>query len=228
MSEYVSERGLGTPATRAAIIERIIKVGFVERKGRSCLQGKQLVSTDKGKTVIALLPDEVKSIEMTAAMELQLSAVENGTASAEDVVNGINTKIRSIIALENGRKHVSLAPPREPLGRCPQCGDRSPAGRNVFKFTKDGNTVFYCENSPKSCFFRIYEDDYFFTSKGKKLTESTIKALLEKGKSKICGFKSERTGKTYDAVISFGDSWTDKKGNKRVGFDMQFDDKRKK
>ncbi|MCM1277142.1 MAG: DNA topoisomerase 3, partial [Lachnospiraceae bacterium] len=149
LSEYVSERGLGTPATRAAIIERVIKVGYVERKG------KQLVSTDKGKTIISLLPDEVKSVEMTAAMELQLSAIENGTASADDVVRGINAKIRSIIALENGKKHTSLAPPREPLGKCPKCGG------GVFKFTKDGKTVFYCENSPKTCFFRIYEDDYF-------------------------------------------------------------------
>lgn len=69
LSEYVSERGLGTPATRAAIIERIIKVGYIERKG------KQLLSTDKGRKVISLLPDEIKSIEMTAAMELQLSAI---------------------------------------------------------------------------------------------------------------------------------------------------------
>ena len=182
LSEYVSERGLGTPATRAAIIERVIKVGYVERKG------KQLVSTDKGKKIIALLPDEVKSVEMTAAMELQLSAIENGTANADDVVSGINAKIRSVIALENGKAHTSLAPPCEPLGKCPKCGG------NVFKFTKDGKTVFYCENSPKTCFFRIYEDDYFFKSKGKKLTESIMKTLLARGKAKISGFKSEKTG----------------------------------
>lgn len=221
LSEYVSERGLGTPATRAAIIERVIKVGYVERKG------KQLVSTDKGKKIIALLPDEVKSVEMTAAMELQLSAIEKGTISANEVVNGINAKIRSIIALENGRRHTSLAPPREPLGKCPKCGDRSPAGGNVFKFTKDGKTVFYCENSPKSCFFRIYEDDYFFTSKGKKLTESIMKTLLTRGKAKISGFKSEKTGKTYDAAVSFKDR-TDKNGDPRVGFAMEFDNKPKK
>ena len=215
LSEYVSERGLGTPATRAAIIERVIKVGYVERKG------KQLVSTDKGKTVISLLPDEVKSVEMTAAMELQLAAVENGTISANEVVNGITAKIRSVIELENGKKHTSLAPPREPLGKCPKCGG------NVFKFTKDGKTVFYCENSPKSCFFRIYEDDYFFTSKGKKLTESIIKTLLTRGKAKISGFKSEKTGKTYDATISFKDR-TDKNGDPRVGFAMEFDNKPKK
>ena len=215
LSEYVSERGFGTPATRAAIIERVIKVGYVERKG------KQLVSTDKGKTVISLLPDEVKSVEMTAAMELQLAAVENGAISANEVVNGITAKIRSVIELENSKKHTSLAPPREPLGKCPKCGG------NVFKFTKDGKTVFYCENSPKSCFFRIYEDDYFFTSKGKKLTESIIRTLLTRGKAKISGFKSEKTGKTYDATISFKDR-TDKNGDPRVGFAMEFDDKPKK
>ena len=184
-------------------------------------KGKQLISTDKGKKVISLLPDEVKSIEMTAAMELQLAAIENGTISANEVVNGINAKIRSIIALENGRKHASLAPPREPLGKCPKCGG------NVFKFTKDGKTVFYCENSPKTCFFRIYEDDYFFTSKGKKLTESIMKTLLTRGKAKISGFKSEKTGKTYDAAVSFKDR-TDKNGQKRVGFAMEFDNKPKK
>lgn len=215
LSEYVSERGLGTPATRAAIIERIIKVGFVERKG------KQLVSTEKGKTVIKLLPDEVKSIEMTAAMELQLSAIENGTAAADEVVSGIISKINSVIALENGKQHISLAPPREPLGICPKCGGK------VFKFVKDGNAVYYCENSPKTCYFRVYEDDYFFSSKGKKLTESTIKTLLSKGKVRINGLKSERTGKTYDAVISFGMDWIDKKGNSRIGFAMQFDSKPK-
>lgn len=221
LSEYASERGLGTPATRAAIIERIIKVGYVERKGKAEAAPSQLVSTDKGKKIIALLPDEVKSVEMTAAMELQLAAIENGTISADEVVSEINEKIRSIIALENGKKHISLAPPREPLGKCPKCGG------NVFKFTKNGKTVFYCENSPKTCFFRIYEDDYFFTSKGKKLTESIMKTLLTRGKAKISGFKSEKTGKTYDAMISFKDR-TDKNGDLRVGFAMEFDNKPKK
>ena len=133
----------------------------------------------------------------------------------------INEKIRSIIALENGRKHTSIAPSRELLGKCPKCGG------NVFKFTKDGKTVFYCENSPKSCFFRIYEDDYFFTGKGKKLTEGVIKTLLTRGKAKINGFQSEKTGKTYDATISFKDR-TDKNGDPRVGFEMEFNNKLKK
>ena len=214
LSEYVSERGLGTPATRAAIIERIIKVGYIERKG------KQLISTDKGRKVISLLPDEIKSIEMTAAMELQLSAIENGTISADEVISAIVSKVKMIITAENSREHISLAPPREPIGKCPRCGG------NVYKFVKDSKTIFYCENSPKSCFFRIFEDDFFFTSKGKTITEAIMKKLLLCGKAKISGFKSERTGKTYDAVVSFTDR-KDKNGNSKVGFAMEFDNKKK-
>lgn len=214
LSEYVSERGLGTPATRAAIIERIIKVGYIERKG------KQLLSTDKGRKVISLLPDEIKSIEMTAAMELQLSAIENGTISADEVISAIVSKVKMIITAENSREHISLAPPREPIGKCPRCGG------NVYKFVKDSKTIFYCENSPKSCFFRIFEDDFFFTSKGKTITEAIMKKLLLCGKAKISGFKSERTGKTYDAVVSFTDR-KDKNGNSKVGFAMEFDNKKK-
>lgn len=214
LSEYVSERGLGTPATRAAIIERIIKVGYIERKG------KHLISTDKGRKVISLLPDEIKSIEMTAAMELQLSAIENGTISADEVVSAIVSKVKTIITAENSREHISLVPPREPIGKCPRCGG------NVYKFVKDNKTIFYCENSPKSCFFRIFEDDFFFTSKGKTITEAIMKKLLLCVKAKISGFKSERTGKTYDAVVSFTDR-KDKNGNSKMGFAMEFSNKKR-
>lgn len=214
LSECVSERGLGTPATRAAIIERVIKVGYIERKG------KQLVSTDKGKKVISLLPDEVKSVELTAAMELQLNAIENGTIAANDVISGIVGKIKSIISSENGKKHISLAPPREVLGKCPKCGG------NIYKFVKNNKAVFYCENSPKSCFFRVYEDDYFFTSKGKTFSEDILKLLLLRGRAVISGFKSERTGKPYEATVFFKDR-VDKNGCARVGFGMEFDKKPK-
>ena len=222
LSEYVSERGLGTPATRSVIIERIITVGFVERKNKS------LIATDKGKKIISLIPDEVKSIEMTAAMELQLSAIANGTATADEVISAICDKLNSIISLEKSRDHVSLAPKRDPFGICPKCG------ANVYKFTsKDGKTVYYCEKSSSKntvdpCAFRVYDDDYFFSSKGKKLTDSIMKSLLTKGKAKVCGLKSKTKDTTYDAVISFGDDWTDKNGKIRIGFGMEFDNTKKK
>ncbi len=223
LSEYVSERGLGTPATRSVIIEGVIAVGYIERKGKS------LIASEKGIKIISLLPDEVKNIEMTAEMEQQLSAIEKGTASADEVISLICDKLNSIIALEKSREHVSLAPKRERevFGICPKCG------ANVYKFTgKDGKAIWYCEKSSSKdnatpCIFRLYEDDYFFSSKGKKITDSIMKALLTKKKVKVNGFKSEKKGTTYDAIISFGNSWTDKKGNQRVGFAMEFDNTKK-
>lgn len=229
LSEYVSERGLGTPATRSVIIESIFQsnperglLPFAERKNKS------LIATEFGKKIISLLPDDVKNIELTAAMEQQLSAIEKGTASADEVVSSICSKLNSIIDLERSREHVSLAPPRDPpreresLGKCPQCGG------NVYKYVKDDKTCYYCENSPKTCFFRLYDDDYFFSTKGKKLTDSIMKSLLAKKKANVSGLKSEKKGTTYDAVISFGDSWTDKNGRRRVGFAMEFDNTQKK
>lgn len=191
LSSYVSERGLGTPATRAAIIERIITVGYIKRSGKS------LLAEEKGIKLIDILPENVKNIEMTASMEQQLAAIEKGSETAENVIAQTIQKVRDIITLEAGREHVSLAPLKISLGKCPKCGG------SVYEFTKNGNTVYYCENSPAKCFFRLWADDKFFTTKGKKLTSSIVKSLLAKGKVKLSGLKSERTGATYDAIISF-------------------------
>lgn len=215
LSSYVSERGLGTPATRAEVIERIISVGYISRNGKS------LTAEDKGFKLIDILPEEVKSIEMTASMEQQLSAIENGSETADNVVNQMAQNVRRIIELEAGRKHVSLAPPKISLGKCPKCGG------SVYEFTKNGNTVFYCENSPKTCFFRLWSDDLFWSSKGKKLSSSIVKSLLAKGKVKVSGLKSEKTGGTYDAIISFKD-WTDNNDKPKVGFKIEFDNDKPK
>lgn len=216
LSSYVSERGLGTPATRAAIIERIITVGYIKRSGKS------LLAEEKGVKLIDILPEGVKNIEMTASMEQQLSAIEKGSETAENVIAQTIQKVRDIITLEAGREHVSLAPPKISLGKCPKCGG------SVYEFTKNGNTVYYCENSPAKCFFRLWADDKFFTTKGNKLTSSIVKSLLAKGKVKLSGLKSERTGATYDAIISFSDKdYKDAKGNLHAAFSMEFDNSKK-
>lgn len=216
LSSYVSERGLGTPATRAAIIERIITVGYIKRSGKS------LLAEEKGIKLIDILPENVKNIEMTASMEQQLAAIEKGSETAENVIAQTIQKVRDIITLEAGREHVSLAPPKISLGKCPKCGG------SVYEFTKNGNTVYYCENSPAKCFFRLWADDKFFTTKGKKLTSSIVKSLLAKSKVKLSGLKSERTGATYDAIISFSDKdYKDAKGNLHAAFSMEFDNSKK-
>lgn len=220
LSEYVSERGLGTPATRAEIIEKLIKYGYIERVK------KALKSTEKGRKIIEMLPEDVKSIEMTAEMEQQLAAVEKGEISADEVVSQTIIKVKSIIETEKTRPHVSLAPPREPLGKCPKCGGAVYAGK-----LKNGNVIYYCENSSQDkenpCIFRVFADDLFWKSKKKTLGVKTLQTLLTKGKVKVNGLFSERTGKTYDAVILFGDDWTDKNEKLRIGFKMEFENKKK-
>ena len=219
LSGYVSERGLGTPATRAAIIEKILADGYAERKN------KVISATEMGIKMINFIPPEIKSVEMTAAMELQLAAIENGTASADEVISSITEKIKAIIEAEKHRAHTPVAEPRtaqkNPVGKCPKCGG------NVYKFVRDNTGIFYCEKAPKDCIFCVYEDDYFFTSKGKKLTESMMKNLLSQGEVKVSGFKSEKTGNSYNAVVSFADR-TDKNGNAKIGFTMRFEDKTKR
>lgn len=220
LSEYVSERGLGTPATRAEIIEKLIKYGYIERVK------KALKSTEKGRKIIEMLPEDVKSIEMTAEMEQQLAAVEKGEISADEVVSQTISKVKSIIETEKTRPHVSLAPPREPLGKCPKCGGAVYVGK-----LKNGNVIYYCENSSQDkenpCIFRVFADDLFWKSKKKTLGVKTLQTLLTKGKVKVNGLFSERTGKTYDAVILFGDDWTDKNEKLRIGFKMEFENKKK-
>ena len=220
LGEFVKERGLGTPATRASIIERIISVGYVERVK------KTLRSTEKGKKLLEILPEEVKSIELTAQMEQQLAAVEKGELKADDVITGTVEKVKRIIDSEKTREHVSLAPKRESLGQCPKCGGEVYKGK-----LKNGSTIYYCENSSQQkdnpCIFRVFEDDLFWTSKKKRLSVKTLQALLAKGKVKVSGLYSEKKGSTYDAVISFGDDWTDKNGKHRIGFAMEFENKKK-
>lgn len=220
LGEFVKERGLGTSATRAPTIERIISVGYVERVK------KTLRSTDKGKKIIEILPDEVKNIELTAEMEQQLAAIENGEMSADEIIAQTIDKVRRIIENEKTREHISLAPPRESLGRCPKCG-----GAVYSSKLKNGNVIYYCENSSQQkenpCIFRVFEDDLFWTSKKKKLGVKTLQALLAKGKIKVSGLYSEKKGTTYDAVVSFGDDWTEKKtGKQRIGFKLEFDNKK--
>ena len=220
LSEYVAKRGLGTPATRASIIERVIKVGYVERSK------KTLKSTEKGRKVIEMLPEDVKNIEMTAEMEQQLAAIENGEISADDVIAQIVEKVNRVIELEKTRQHVSLAPPRESLGKCPKCGGAVYMGK-----LKTGAVIYYCENSSQKnddpCIFRVFADDLFWKSKKKTLGVKTLQTLLNKGKVKVTGLFSEKKGTTYDAIISFGDDWEGKDGKLHIGFKMEFENNKK-
>ena len=195
------KKGLGTPATRAGIIEKLVKSGFAERKGRS------LIPTKDGMELVKVLPEAVTSPSMTAEWENALLQIERGNASGEDFLNGIEKFTRDIV-----NEYRSVTPTnafegnKEVIGVCPRCGSEVVCGRGRY----------YCSN--KDCEFCMWEDNKFFSSKRKKLTKSIAAELLKDGRAKLKGCYSEKSGKTYDATVLLDDS-----GGKYVNFKTEFD-----
>lgn len=204
LKQYVKARGLGTTATRAAIIERIIALEYVAR------DKKALKSTEKGRYLIAHIPETIKSVEMTAEMEGQLVAVENGERNPETVIDSAIKLVREVMEIEGAKQHENIgAVTKVSIGKCPKCGG------NVY----EGKKGFYCEHykDEKPCNFTVWKDDIFFSSRKKTLTVGTLQKLLAKGKVLLKGCYSEKSGKTYDAYIGFND-YAGKDGTPRVGF----------
>lgn len=204
LRQYVKARGLGTTATRAAIIENIIGREYVAR------DKKALKSTDKGRYLIAHIPEAIKNVEMTAEMESKLTTVENGEIPPEAVIDSAINLVREVMEIESAKQHENIgAVTKVSLGKCPKCGG------NVY----EGKKGFYCENykADKPCGFTVWKDDLFFSSRKKSLTAAVLQKLLAKGKVLLKGCYSEKSGKTYDAYIGFKD-YTDKNGKPRIGF----------
>ena len=202
-------KGLGTPATRAAIIEGLVKSGLIVRKD------KLLLPTDKGINLIRILPDSVKSPLLTAEWEHDLKRIEINEISAEDFMTAINRYVADTVKSHNSvpDEHKALFPSNaaqskggEVIGKCLRCGGdviESPKG-------------FFCSN--KACKFVFWRNNRFFESKRKTLTKEIAKTLLSEGRVFMSGLHSEKTGKTYNATIILDD-----KGEGYPGFRMEFD-----
>ncbi len=183
---FVKERGLGTPATRASIIEELIAAGYIERKK------KQLVSTDYGRAFAASLPDNVKSAELTAQWEQRLSDIENGKGGADMLLNEIISAISSTIDFEkNRRERVKVTRNRE-IGKCPRCG--SPIAESP--------KTFFCKAGRDKCEFFIYKNDKRI---GRSYTVDEIAELLASGRVTLKNCTSSK-GNTYSAVFSLEDT----------------------
>lgn len=210
--QYVKKRGLGTPATRAAIIERVIKMGYIKR------EKKNIVSTDTGRIFIDLLPEEVKSAELTADMEEILAGIESGAVLPGSALVTIMELITRVIHSESGKVHEKFSALQqnqaEVLGLCPKCGG------NVTERQKS----FSCHNS-NDCGFIMWKEDDFWLKRKKKLTAKIVKDLLLKDKVLVKGLFSEKTGNTYDAFISLGE-WTGKDEKVRVAYIMMFPERK--
>ncbi|MDE6589466.1 MAG: DNA topoisomerase III, partial [Oscillospiraceae bacterium] len=207
--ESVERTGLGTPATRAATIEKLVRPGFVERKK------KQLVPTEKGLALAWAMPDQLKSAKLTAEWEDRLGAVERGELSPEDFMAGITAMLSDLV---KSYQHTSVTSSalsqsgRAVIGKCPRCG------KNVV----EGKKSFYCEgyHDTPSCGFALWKNDRFFTSKRKELTKKIAASLLKTGRVAVTGLFSEKKGVFYDATVVLDDD-----GGKYVRFKLEFNNK---
>lgn len=209
--EDVERKGLGTPATRAGIIEKLIKTGFVERKGNKKL--KILHPTHKGIALVTILPEEIKSAQMTAKWEEKLQLMEKGQLSSLEFMADIEDLVKNLITTYKGvtESHMELPVNPEPLGQCPRCQD------NIF----EGDKRYFCQN--RECQFSLWKDNRFFTSKKKKLTRALVASFLQDGWIEMDDLFSPKTQKTYAAKILMEDT-----GGKYVNFRLEFANDNKK
>lgn len=200
--EDAERRGLGTPATRAAILEKLVAAGFVERKGKS------LIPTQARINLVTVLPDTLTSPILTAEWEQKLTAIARGEADPAEFMAGITGMAWELVQKyshisEEGQK--LFAPERETVGLCPRCG----------KPVYEGKKNFYCFD--RSCQFVMWKDDRFWTPRKKELTKKMAGDLLKKGRTSVKGMWSEKKGSTYDAVVVLDDT-----GGKYVRFKLEF------
>ena len=202
-TDEAERKGLGTPATRAGIIEKLVQTGFV------CRKGKSLIPTRDGISLASILPETLSSPLLTAEWENRLSEIAKGNYSDAEFMTGIENLVTELIQtysfISEDKKDIFNAP-REVIGTCPRCG------ADVY----ESKNNFCCSN--KDCGFVMWKNDRFFTGKKKELTKKIASDLLNKGKSKVKGLYSEKTGNTYDATIILADT-----GGKYVNYRLEFD-----
>ena len=201
MPENAERKGLGTPATRAAILEKLVQMGFVQRKG------KQLVPTKDGINLAVVLPESLTSPALTAEWENRLTEIAKGSADPDEFMAEIETQVRQLVraySCISADKQNLFQSKRVIIGKCPRCNE------NVY----EGKKNFYCGN--RSCQFVMWKNDRFFEQRKKAFTPKIAAALLKDGKAKVKGLYSEKTGKIYDATVLLADT-----GGKYVNYRVE-------
>ena len=209
--ESVERRGLGTPATRAGVIEKLVRSGYVERDNR------QLIPTEKGMALAWTMPDQLKSAKLTAEWEERLGAVERGELTPEDFMAGIVDMLTNLVKSYANVAVASSALSRSGrtvVGKCPRCG------KNVV----EGKKSFFCEGyyDTPPCGFALWKNNRFFANKRKELTQKIAAALLKNGRAAVSGLFSEKKGVFYDATVVMVDD-----GGKYVRFELEFNNRKK-
>ena len=189
MPEEAERRGIGTPATRAGIIEKLVKKGFLTREGSG--KTKNLIPTEKGRALIAVMPEEIQSPAMTADWEQQLLQIERGELEPETFMNEIEQMVASLVETSEAVKGAKMLMKNNGkiVGVCPHCG------AEVVEREKG----WFCAN--RECRFVIWKDNAFFKRLGKHVSAKLVDKLLRDGRARLKDCKSQRTSRTYNASV---------------------------
>ena len=204
MPDDAERKGIGTPATRSGIIEKLVSSGFVERKKSKKVVN--LLPTSTGTALITVLPEQLQSPQLTAEWEHRLKEIERGEIDPDSFMDGITVMLGELMQTYKPIPGAEVLFPsgREVVGKCPRCK------ADVTETPKG----FFCEN--RACSFALWKNSKFFTSKKKTLTKTLAATLLKDGRAPLKGCYSEKTGKTYDTVILLEDD------GQRVSYKMVF------
>ena len=205
MPEDAERKGLGTPATRAGILEKLVSTGFLERKKSK--KTVQLLPSHDAISLITVLPEQLQSPLLTAEWEYRLGEIERGELAPEDFMAEITAMLKELVGtyqVIKGSEYL-FAPPREVVGKCPRCGGE------IAEMQKG----FFCQD--QSCKFAIWKNNNWWAAKRKQPTKAIVAALLKDGRAHVTGLYSEKSGKTYDATVVLEDT------GQYVNFKLEFD-----
>ena len=185
----VERKGIGTPATRAAIIEKLVQKGFIERRGDK--KTKYLCSTDKGNALVTVVPEQIQSPSMTADWEEKLLKIEHGEYDSDAFMGEISSMVSGLVKTYEAVKgaNVLMQPECKVIGSCPACGS------DVCE-TANG---WFCRD--KSCKFALWKENRFFQTLGKQMTEELAKQLVNQGKARLTHCYSKKSGRYYDTTV---------------------------
>ena len=186
MEGDVERTGIGTPATRAATIEKLVQKGFLERKGDR--KSKILLPTEKGRALVTVMPEQIQSPEMTADWENKLLRIERGEMEPEEFMTEIKEMVASLVNTTEAVKGANALMKNKIIGVCPNCGT------NVVEREKG----WFCEN--RECRFALWKDNAYFKRLGKHLDGRVVDKLLRDGRVRLKDCKSAK-GKTYNATV---------------------------
>ena len=187
MDDEVERKGIGTPATRAEIIEKLVSRGYVSR------EKKNIIITEKGKYLVEVAPERIKSVDFTVDMENKLLDLSKGNVSYQAFMQDFNDYITSVVdefsKLEVTEKKSFANGPASDIGSCPLC--KSPI--------REGKTNYYCSN--KECKVCLWKEDNYLKSMKKSMTKKIASDFFNKGYSNIKGLVSASKGTEFDAKV---------------------------